>query len=214
MPPSSYVSPTRTIALIARIRLCLAIVMAGLLLCGVATFVPLRVSHWLLNVAAPALALGPSTSAAGTAIPGSDLTGTAVYDYLLREHTARAAAYTLSPTLAYSTDWLAFALILFAILFLGPFRDPIRNQWVIRFGLIACLGIVPLAFIAGPLRSVPVLWRLLDCFIAALCAIPLMLCRHYLHLLEHLDRAAERQRSRRVDLRRHRLRRKEPKPLA
>jgi hypothetical protein len=67
------------------------------------------------------------------------------------------------PFIAYGTDWLAFAHIILAILFIGPYRDPIRNIWVIHFGLIACAAVFPLAFIAGEIRNIPLMWRLIDC---------------------------------------------------
>ena len=67
------------------------------------------------------------------------------------------------PFIAYGTDWLAFAHLLIAVLFIGPLRDPARNVWVIEFGMIACLGIFPLALIAGEIRGIPFFWRLFDC---------------------------------------------------
>jgi hypothetical protein len=30
------------------------------------------------------------------------------------------------------------------ILFIGPFRDPVKNKWVIQFGVIACILVIPL----------------------------------------------------------------------
>ena len=70
------------------------------------------------------------------------------------------AAY---PFIAYGTDWLAFAHLLLAGLFLGPYRDPVRNIWVIQFGLVACALVFPLAFIAGTVRGIPFFWQLIDC---------------------------------------------------
>lgn len=54
------------------------------------------------------------------------------------------------PFMAYGTDWLAFAHIMLAVLFLGAMRDPARNLWVIEFGLLACAGVLALALICGP----------------------------------------------------------------
>ena len=65
--------------------------------------------------------------------------------------------------LYYGYDWLAFAHLVLAALFIGPWRDPVRNRWVLEFGLGACLAIFPLAFIAGPLRGIPFWWQLVDC---------------------------------------------------
>jgi hypothetical protein len=67
------------------------------------------------------------------------------------------------PFIAYGTDWLAFAHLVIAIAFIGPLRDPVRNVWVIEFGLIACVAVFPLAFIAGAIRDIPIYWRLIDC---------------------------------------------------
>lgn len=67
------------------------------------------------------------------------------------------------PFIAYGTDWLAFAHLVIAIAFIGPLRDPVRNVWVIHFGIIACLGIFPLALIAGAIREIPLFWRFIDC---------------------------------------------------
>lgn len=43
------------------------------------------------------------------------------------------------PFLACGTDWLAFAHFVIAIAFIGPLRDPVKNIWVIEFGMIACM---------------------------------------------------------------------------
>ncbi len=80
------------------------------------------------------------------------------------------------PFLAYRTDWLAFAHLVIAVAFIGPWRDPVRNKWVIAFGLIACAGIIPLALIAGALRGIPFGWRLLDCAFGVLGSVPLAIC--------------------------------------
>ena len=77
------------------------------------------------------------------------------------------------PFLLYGYDWLAFAHFVLAILFIGPFRDPVKNIWVIEFGLIACVLVIPLALIAGHFRGIPVGWRLLDCSFGLLGFIPL-----------------------------------------
>lgn len=67
------------------------------------------------------------------------------------------------PFLLYGYDWLAFAHFVLAILFIGPYRNPVKNIWVIEFGLIACVLIFPLAFIAGYFRDIPLGWQLIDC---------------------------------------------------
>lgn len=67
------------------------------------------------------------------------------------------------PFLSYGFDWLAFAHIVIAVAFIGPWRDPLRNQWVIHFGMIACVMVFPLALVMGGYRGLPLGWRLVDC---------------------------------------------------
>lgn len=67
------------------------------------------------------------------------------------------------PFIGYGYDWLAFAHFVLAILFIGPYRDPVRNKWVIEFGIIACIAVIPFALIAGQFRGIPFQWRLIDC---------------------------------------------------
>ncbi len=65
--------------------------------------------------------------------------------------------------LLYGYDWLAFAHFVLAILFIGPYKKPVQNIWVIQFGLIACVLVIPFALTAGYLRGLPLWWRLIDC---------------------------------------------------
>jgi hypothetical protein len=66
------------------------------------------------------------------------------------------------PFLAYGTDWLAFAHLMIAVAFIGPLRDPVRNRWILEWAMICCVGVLPLAFIMGPIRG-PFGWTLVDC---------------------------------------------------
>jgi hypothetical protein len=67
------------------------------------------------------------------------------------------------PFIAYGTDWLAFAHLIIALLFIGVLRNPVRNIWVIEWSILASLAVIPLAFIAGPIRSIPFFHQLIDC---------------------------------------------------
>lgn len=67
------------------------------------------------------------------------------------------------PFLLYGYDWLAFAHFVLTILFIGPYRDPVKNIWVIQFGMLACVLVLPFAFVAGHFRGIPIGWRLIDC---------------------------------------------------
>ncbi len=88
------------------------------------------------------------------------------------------------PYLAYGYDWLAFAHLVIAVAFIGPFRDPVRNKWVIQFGMIACVMIFPLAFIAGHVRGIPFYWQLIDCSFGVIGLIPLWVCYRKIEALE------------------------------
>ncbi|MES2268380.1 MAG: hypothetical protein V4520_16575 [Bacteroidota bacterium] len=90
------------------------------------------------------------------------------------------------PYLSYGTDWLAFAHIIIAIVFVGPLRDPVRNIWVLQFGMIACVLILPLAFIAGPVRHIPLFWQLVDCSFGVIGIIPLYIAYRYTKQLESI----------------------------
>jgi hypothetical protein len=91
------------------------------------------------------------------------------------------------PFMAYGTDWLAFAHIVIATVFIGPLKDPVKNIWVIQFGMIACLMVFPLAFICGPIRGIPFYWQLIDCSFGILGIIPLYICYKNILKLEQLQ---------------------------
>jgi hypothetical protein len=90
------------------------------------------------------------------------------------------------PFMAYGTDWLAFAHIVIGVAFIGPMMDPVKNIWVIQFGMIACLMVFPLAFICGPIRGIPFYWRLVDCSFGAFGLIPLYSCYRKIKTLEKI----------------------------
>jgi hypothetical protein len=80
------------------------------------------------------------------------------------------------PFLSYGTDWLAFAHLIIAIAFIGPLKDPIKNIWVIQWGIICCLCVFPLAIIAGQIRGIPFYWTMVDCSFGVVGGILLFLC--------------------------------------
>jgi hypothetical protein len=154
-----------------RIRFWLAVFIAGLVLSGVTAF-PLEAElGWLISL-----------------LHGSWLRPTAISTQLLpwieRVNEGLSATNDRYPFLAYGTDWLAFAHLAIAIAFIGPWVDPVRNKWVIIFGLIACAGVIPLALIAGSIRGIPLPWRLVDCSFGILGSVPLLICRRSILALE------------------------------
>jgi len=87
------------------------------------------------------------------------------------------SGYGQYPLLAYGTDWLAFAHIVIAVAFIGPLRDPVRNIWVIEFGMIACALIIPWALIFGWVRHIPPFWTLIDMSFGVFGIVPLWFTR-------------------------------------
>lgn len=81
------------------------------------------------------------------------------------------------PFLGYGTDWLGFAHLVIAVAFWGPIKAPVRNVWVVEFGIIACLLVIPLALVCGPIRGIPFYWRLIDCSFGVFGLIPLVIAR-------------------------------------
>jgi len=68
-----------------------------------------------------------------------------------------------APFLFYGTDWLAFGHFVIAIAFIGPLRDPVKNIWVVEFGIWASVLVIPFALIFGEVRGIPLDWRFVDC---------------------------------------------------
>ena len=101
---------------------------------------------------------------------------TQLYYWLEKVLSAYKIVNNDTPFLLYGYDWLAFAHFILAILFIGPYRDPVKNIWVIEFGLIACVLIFPLAFIAGSFRGIPIGWQLIDCSFGLFGFLPLWIC--------------------------------------
>jgi hypothetical protein len=144
-------TPTlREQTLARRIRALFVIFIIALILSGLTAF-PLEAElRWIVDM-----------------LGGSRATGLSPHSPVLRWLTtvrdALVDTNTRYPFLAYGTDWLAFAHLAIAIAFIGALRDPVRNRWVITFGIIACGAVVPLALLAGAIRGIPLFWRLIDC---------------------------------------------------
>jgi hypothetical protein len=64
----------------------------------------------------------------------------------------------------------------------------VRNKWVLQFGVIACVAVPFLAFIAGPIRGIPLPWRLIDSSFGLFGAIPLLISLNRVKRLETQQR--------------------------
>lgn len=154
-----------------RIRIWLAIFTTGLILSGLTAFPLTTELRWVISVFDRDSMRTMAES-------------TRILPWMRHVDEALSTTNANYPFLAYGTDWLAFAHIVIAIAFIGPYVDPVRNKWVVVFGLIACAGILPLARIAGDIRGIPFSWRLVDCSFGVFGAIPLLLCWRSIALLE------------------------------
>ncbi|MEY9858190.1 hypothetical protein ABH935_003803 [Catenulispora sp. GAS73] len=149
-----------------RIRLWLALFIVGLVLSGVTAF-PLEtetrwLSGWLHHLPGPA-----------------GLTA-----WVDRVHEGLKRTNAEYPFISYGTDWLAFGHLTIAVAFYGPWRDPVRNKWVIQFGMIACAGVVPLALVCGPIRGIPFWWSVIDMSFGVFGVVPLIPVWRHIKVLE------------------------------
>ena len=110
----------------------------------------------------------------------------ALMEWITRVRTGLDEADAKYPFVLYGTDWLAFAHLVIAVAFYGPYRDPVRNIWVIEFGMIACAGIIPLALIAGGVRGIPLGWQLIDMSFGVVGVIPLLIAWRLTRRLERM----------------------------
>ena len=157
--------------LLRRIRFLIGGFVIGLVLSGLTAF-PLT---WELNVLAHWLGADVNS----TPEPFGGLT-----EWIVRVRDALNETDNKYPFLAYGYDWLAFAHLVIALSFIGPWRDPVRNVWVIEWAMLCCLVILPLAFVCGPIRGIPFYWQLIDCSFGIVGIVPLWWCRHLIKKLE------------------------------
>ncbi|MFE7563668.1 hypothetical protein [Kitasatospora sp. NPDC057500] len=109
--------------------------------------------------------------------PGAPVTDRfpALLEWIERTRDGLAETNARYPFLAYGTDWLAFAHLVIAAAFWGPIKDPVRNVRAIRWAVLACAGIIPLALVCGPLRGIPLYWRFVDMSFGVVGAVPLLI---------------------------------------
>ena len=150
--------------LITKIRLMIVFFMVALVLSGVTAFPVETELKWLLS--------HPS------------LVPSFAQSWLQDVYNALKETNSKYPMLAYGYDWLAFAHIVIAMLFIGPLKDPVRNTWVIDWAMLACIAVFPLAFIAGPVRTIPFFHILIDCSFGLIGLVPLIICKRWIKQLQ------------------------------
>jgi hypothetical protein len=146
-----------------RVRLLVLFFMAALAASGL-TAVPLAWElGWLNRLAGPGSALGGWLPALGT--------------WIGRVHAGLQAAYAAFPQISYGTDWLAFAHLVIAAAFIGLLRDPVRNRWVVEWGMLACGLLLPWTLLMGAVRGIPWFWQLVDMSFGVVGMLPLWFTR-------------------------------------
>jgi hypothetical protein len=95
---------------------------------------------------------------------------------------ATDAAY---PFIFYGTDWLAFGHLVIAAFFVAPMIDPVRHRATLYTGVWACAAVLAVAMVCGPIRGIPVYWRLIDCAFGVLGVIPLWIAIRLTKRLEN-----------------------------
>jgi hypothetical protein len=109
---------------------------------------------------------------------------TTIKSWLLKVQIGIISVRKNYPFLFYGYDWLAFAHFLFGILFIGVYKNPVKNKWIIEFGLIACMLIIPFALCFGYIRGIPFWWRLIDCSFGVFGFTTLQYCYTKIKILE------------------------------
>ncbi len=150
--------------LLTKIRRLILFFMFALIISGVTAFSVETELHWLLQ------------HSSSIPLP--------LLNWLQACYDAITATNLKFPMLAYGYDWLAFAHIVIATAFIGPLKDPVKNIWIINWAIIACFGVFPLAFIAGPIRHIPMFHILIDCSFGVLALIPLLICKKWIRQLK------------------------------
>ena len=140
---------------LGRVRILLGVVIVGLIGSGLSTLPLLRevatMDRWVHALRFPAF----------------------VTTWTEHVHQGLEKTYAAYPFIAYGTDWLGFGHFVIALFLVGAFIDPIRNVWLIRASMIACVLVIPTALIAGSVREIPLWWRAIDSSFAILGFIPL-----------------------------------------
>jgi hypothetical protein len=170
-------STDRAAVLERRLRYLLVGVIVGLVLSGITTFPLPQELTWLAGQ------MGAQPGARH-----SEYTG--LLSWIVQVRDALRATEASYPFLFYGYDWLGFAHLIIALLFVGPIKDPVRNVWVIQWGMMACALVLPLALICGPIRGIPFGWQLIDCSFGVVAIVPLYVCLRAVRELERLRATA------------------------
>jgi hypothetical protein len=110
--------------------------------------------------------------------------------WIARVYEGLVATDAKYPFIAYGTDWLAFGHLVIAAAFWGPLRAPVRNAFIVRWGMFCCLSSIPVALICGPIREIPFWWRVIDCSFGLIGIVPLLFVDRDVRELARLENPA------------------------
>ena len=106
-----------------------------------------------------------------------DPAATGLNGWLVKVHVALKAVSERYAFINYGFDWLAFGHLMIALAMVGVWLDPVKNEWLFTFGVMACVLVIPWAFVFGELRGIPIGWQLIDCAFGVVGLVPLWLAR-------------------------------------
>jgi hypothetical protein len=150
----------------SRIRFCTWVLIAGLWLSGATAINP----DWYLQPFVQWFKTKPAS----------------VYGQWINEiYSSLTVTKAQFPFLLYGYDWLAFAHFLIGMLFFGLLKDPVRNKWLVQFGISASLLIIPFAIVFGQVRNIPLVWTIIDCSFTAGAMIPLLVIRKQINIIQN-----------------------------
>ena len=150
-------------SLIFRFRVVMSLFIIGLVVSGVTAF-PLLLE---LKMLSQMLGVGDASNPEGYR---------GLTFWILSVRHGLEQMYADYPWIAYGTDWLAFAHLIIAAFFIGPLIHPMTSRPTLYTGIFACLAVIPLALICGPIRGIPFYWRLIDCSFGVFGVLPLIYC--------------------------------------
>ena len=156
---------------LVQFRALMVFFIVGLVISGVTAF-PLL---WELDLLSQLLGVGSAASAEGHS-------GLAFW--ILTVKHGLADTYAKYPWIGYGTDWLAFGHIVIAAFFIHPLINPLAARPNICTGIFACIAVIPLALICGPIREIPLYWQLIDCSFGIVGILPLLYCLRLLRRIE------------------------------
>lgn len=154
-----------------RFRIAMVLFIIGIILSGVTAF-PL-----LLELRILAKWFGVDA----TTLPAS-ANALQVWIFTIRQ--GLETTYAAYPWIAYGTDWLAFGHLVIAGFFVGPLINPLTSRPTLYAGIVACIAVIPLALICGPIRGIPLYWRFIDCSFGVFGILPLL---YSLRLLKQIE---------------------------